>query len=88
MRKQVILNPFQTNGVFYTITSGWSIVYIKELQVIISKKKYVSFSKDRYNAFIANSAEPNEMPYYVAFYLRLHCLQKYLFSQVSGPQRG
>ena len=29
---------------------------------------------------LANSADSDEMPHYVAFYLGLHCSQKYLFS--------
>ena len=30
--------------------------------------------------YIANSAEPNEMPYSVAFHLDIHCLPKYPFT--------
>ena len=29
---------------------------------------------------LANSADPDKMPPYVAFYLGLHCLPKYLFT--------
>ena len=28
---------------------------------------------------LGNSADPNEIPHYVAFHLGLHCLPKYLF---------
>ena len=28
---------------------------------------------------LANSADPDEMPYYAAFHLGLHCLPKYPF---------
>ena len=35
---------------------------------------------------LANSADPDEIPLYVGFYLGLQCLPKYLF-RVSGPQR-
>ena len=38
------------------------------------------------NFVSANSADPDEMPPYVAFHLDLHCLQKYL-QGVSGLQR-
>ena len=34
-------------------------------------------SEDRFS--LANSADPDEMPPYVAFHLGLHCLPKYLF---------
>ena len=30
---------------------------------------------------LANSADPDEMPPYAAFYLGLHCLSKYLFTK-------
>ena len=30
--------------------------------------------------FLANSADPDEMPHNAAFHLGLHCLQKYWFS--------
>ena len=33
---------------FDIVKSGWFIVYIEELQVIISEKKYNSFSEDRF----------------------------------------
>ena len=32
---------------------------------------------------LANSADPDEMPHYVAFYLGLHCLQKNAFRSSS-----
>ena len=31
----------------------------------------------------ANSADPNKMPHYVAFYWSLHCLPKYLFRGIK-----
>ena len=33
-----IFNPFQIDGILYTVKRGWSIIYIKGFQVIISKK--------------------------------------------------
>ena len=45
--------------------------------LISTKKKYfISLSID---FVLANSADPDEMPYYVAFHLGLHCLSKYRF---------
>ena len=32
----------------------------------------------------ANSADPDEMPPYVAFHLGLHCLPKYLFTGIQN----
>ena len=47
---------------------GWFIVHVKGSQVI-------SVSED---CFIkVNSADPDEMPHFVAFHLGLHCLPKY-----------
>ena len=61
-----------------TIKSGWSIVHVEGLQVIISKKKKKnSFSEIDF--VLANSADHDEMPYYVAFHQGLHCLPKYPF---------
>ena len=31
---------------------------------------------------LANSADPNEMPHYAAFYQGPHCLLKYLFAGI------
>ena len=33
---------------------------------------------------LANSADPDKMPHYVAFYLGLHCLSKYLFTDIQN----
>ena len=35
----------------------------------------------------ANSADPDEMPLYVAFHLGLHCLPKYIFTDIQN-ERG
>ena len=61
---------------FYTIYLGWSSVYMEGSQVIISKKYCISL---KIEFVVANSADPDEMPHYVAFHLGLHCLSKYLF---------
>ena len=38
-------------------------------------------------AFIlANSADPDEMPPYVAFHLGLHCSPKYLFTSIQNEK--
>ena len=31
---------------------------------------------------LANSADPDDMPHYAAFCLGLHCLSKYLFTDI------
>ena len=37
------------------------------------------------NFIIANSGDPDKMlPYYAAFHLGLHCLQKYLFRGIKN----
>ena len=54
---------------------GWSIAYIKGSQLIIKKKLY--FFVDRF--ILANRVDPDEMQHIAAFYLGLHCLQKYIF---------
>ena len=59
----------------YTITSGWSIVYLEESNATL-KTVFLSLK-----IFIvsANSADPVEMLYYAAFHLGLHCLPKHPF---------
>ena len=58
---------------FDTVKSGWTIVYIKGSQAIISKK-YISFSEDWF--FLADT---DEMLHYATFHSKdLHCLLKYL----------
>ena len=55
---------------FETVKSGWSIVYIEGLQVIILEKLYFFLWR-------SDSAAQDEMLHYAAFHLGLHCLQKY-----------
>ena len=43
-----LLRPMGYSIKFETVKSGWSIVYIEGLQVIISPKYCISFSKDRF----------------------------------------
>ena len=59
----------------YKIYLGWSIVYIEGSQIIISKK--YCFLSLKIDFVLANNADPDEMPHYVAFHLGLHCLSKY-----------
>ena len=59
----------------YTIYFEWSIIYIEGSQVIISKN--IVFLSLRIDFVLANSADPDEMPHYVAFHQGLHCLSKY-----------
>ena len=60
------------------IKSGWFIVFIKGSKVIISTKNIVLLSL-KINFVLSNSADPDEMPQFVAFHQGLHCLQKYPF---------
>ena len=57
---------------FDTDKSGWSIVYIEGLQVTFFLKLY--FLSLKIEFVLANSADPDEMPLYVACHLSLHCL--------------
>ena len=36
--------------------------------------------------FFVNSADPDEMPHYVAFHLGLHCLPKYLLAGIQNEK--
>ena len=72
--------PIDSSFWFYTIHSGWSIVYMRGSQVIISIQNYIYFSKYRF--VTANSADPDEMPHDAAFNLGLHYLPKYSSSMV------
>ena len=58
----------------HTIKSAWSIVYIEGSQVILSKT--IVLLSLKINFFLANSADPDEMPHNAAFHLDLHCLQR------------
>ena len=58
-----------------TIHLGWSIVYIKGSQVIISNENCISFSEIVF--VLANSVDPDEMLHYAAFHLGLHYLPRY-----------
>ena len=48
------------------------------------KKIYISL---KIGFVLANSADPHEMLHYVALYLGLHCLSKYLFRGFWYTQR-
>ena len=56
---------------------GMSIVYIEGSEVIIFQK-IIAFLPLMICFVLASSADPDEMPHNVAFYLSLHCLSKYL----------
>ena len=60
------------------IKSGWFIVFIEGSKVIISTKSIVLLSL-KINFVLSNSADPDEMPQFVAFHQGLHCLPKYPF---------
>ena len=59
---------------FDNTMSGWSIVYIKESQVIISKNNSIVFLSLEIEFVLANSVDPDEMPRFVAFHLGLHSI--------------
>ena len=52
--------------------SGWPIVYMKKLQVIMFNIYHISFS------VLTKSSDPDKMLHCTAFYLDLYCLLKYL----------
>ena len=66
--------------------SGWSIINIEGLEVVMSN---IIMSKFQYNNVVflslkiffvlTNSAAPDEMLHGAAFHLGLHCLQKHPF---------
>ena len=70
---------------FDTVKLGWSIVYIEGSQVIISKTNIVFLSLI-ISLVLANRADPDEMPHYVAFHLGLQCFLKYLFRSFWFPK--
>ena len=73
----LVLKPFCTDGIskkFDTIKSGWSVLYMEGLRMIISKTYSIPFSEIIF--ILANSVDPDTMPPYAAFHLGLHCLPK------------
>ena len=55
---------------FYTVKSGCSIIYFKGTQVKISKN--IVFVSLKIDVVLENSADPDKMPHFVAFFLGLH----------------
>ena len=66
----------------HTIKSGWSIIYIEESQVIISKKKIVFLSL-KIDFGLANSANPDEMQHFIWVFIVIQITHSGVFS----PQR-
>ena len=63
--------PIQINA----ISMDFYIIYLKGSQVRISNSWCNSFPE---NCFDLNkSVDPDEMPYFAAFHLGLHCFPKY-----------
>ena len=60
---------------FYTVKSGWSIVYI----ILRGHRKEIVFVSPETDFVLADSADPDEMSHYVAFHLGLQRLPKYPF---------
>ena len=58
--------------------------YIEGSQVIISPKTLFVILSLKITFVVANSADPDEMPHYIAFHQGLHCLPKYPRLGVSG----
>ena len=61
-----------------------SILYLKGLPVKFSINRCISVPKIVF--ILANSADPDEMPPYVAFHLGLHCLQKNLVISIQNEK--
>ena len=70
---------FSTN--LETVMSGWSILYIEGLLIIISPKKlHIVFFYIKIDFVLAHSEDP-KITHFAAFHLGLHCLPKYPFMQ-------
>ena len=66
----------------YTISMDLSILYFKGLLVKISINDI--FLSLKIVCILANSADSDEMPPYVAFHQGLHCLPKYLLTDTQN----
>ena len=77
-----LFRPMEFSIKLHAIKSGWSIVYIEGLQIIISK----NCTSLIINFVSENSEDPYEMPHNVAFHLGLHCLTKYPFRGFQSPK--
>ena len=78
------VNSFHSDGFFIhidTISIDVSILYLKMSQVKISK--FFMFLSMKIVFVFANSTDQDEMLHYAAFYLGLHCLPKYLFTDIQ-----
>ena len=65
-----------------TISMELSSLYFKGLPLKISIKLCIFAPEDCF--FLTNSADPDKMPPYAAFYLGLYCLPKYLSSGIQN----
>ena len=71
---------------FYTVKSGWSIVYIEGSQVIISKKYCILLSEDLFT--FTNNVNPDEMQRSIMLhFIRVRTVCQSTHLGVSGPQR-
>ena len=68
---------------FDTFKSGWSNVTTEGPQVMISKIMLYIFHSLKINFYLLNSADPDEMPHFVAFHLGFHCLSEYLLTGIQ-----
>ena len=67
-----LLVPMEFSTKFYTVISGWSILYIEGSQFIISKKNTV-FLTLKIDFVLANIVDHDD---YAPFHLGLHCQNK------------
>ena len=69
-------SPLLFNGRFNikfdTVKLGWSIEYIEGQRLYFPNIVYLPSLKIDF--VLKNSADPDEIPHYVAFHLDLHCL--------------
>ena len=75
------LRDFAISRGFYLFSRNLAYAKFRENKVLakISKFTVLYFLSLRINNVLANSADPDEMLHFVASYLGLQCLQKYLF---------
>ena len=78
--KDFRLNPLYSDGFSHTDKSNKDVIvhykYFKGSQVRITQLWCISVPED---CLYLNSVDPDEMTYYAAFNLGLHCLSKFLF---------
>ena len=69
-----LFRPMEFSTKLHTIKSRWSIVYIKGSKVIISKD--IIWLSLKIKFVLANSADPDEMPFFLRCFIRFFTVCK------------